>query len=54
MARIQQYALRYEGTEREAWQAAADRAGLPLAATPLSPPAMPSMIRSRPSVRPIG
>jgi hypothetical protein len=32
MAREQQYVLRYKEAERQAWQAAADRAGLPLAA----------------------
>jgi hypothetical protein len=32
MAREQQYVLRYEEAERKTWQAAADRAGLPLAA----------------------
>jgi hypothetical protein len=32
MARTDQYVLRYEDAERQQWQAAADRAGLPLAA----------------------
>jgi hypothetical protein len=32
MAREQQYVLRYEEAERQTWQAAADQAGLPLAA----------------------
>jgi hypothetical protein len=32
MTRAQQYVLRYEEAERKTWQAAADRAGLPLAA----------------------
>lgn len=31
MARLQQYPLRFEPEERAAWQAAADKAGLPLA-----------------------